>query len=405
MNAHIKSIASPPPKLYPWQRPESGVTTIGIIDPCYGSSHVIYGLPTTRYRHRSLTKLPLKKLDRDVTFFQFTPFVLNGSLPLLHTWNSLPLNQDFIVSFELELPRYLGGPSKKQILRGMRILASDRCKRILALSDFAYNFALRQFNEMGFPELEHKMSVFRGAVSEGFARMGSMSRPPRPSFDEKPLNAVVIGTQLFRKGGMHALMAFEKLRDEGMEVNLTLIGDFETSSYAFGEEIPDATAWRERARRHDWVRFIGPVPNTQVVEELLAHDVCIYTSLDESLGWLPIEAGMLGVPVIGAGVCAFPELIADGETGWLVPLPLREDGRWAGLEVTGPGKRQALEHANAAICDGIVEAFRAIRKDPAILTKLGSGAHEKMSRLYGLRPAAEKLEAIYDEVLEEMKRR
>jgi hypothetical protein len=101
-------------------------------------------------------------------------------------------------------------------------------------------------------------------------------------------------------------------------LRLTLIGDFETTSYAFGEGIPDANEWRARARSHDWIRFTGPVPYGHVFTELLAHDLCIYTSLDESLGWLPIEAGMLGVPVVGARVCAFPELVGDRASRLLV---------------------------------------------------------------------------------------
>lgn len=399
MQIHIKSIAEKPPRYYPWNSTGDVSKTIGVVDPCYGSSHVIYGLGTQKYIHRWVPKIPLQKLDRKATFFRFTPFILNKSLPLIHTWNALPLNRDFIVSFELEIPRYLGKPSKSQILRGMRILSSDRCKRILALSDFAYQSACRHFDKFGFSELEEKMSIFRGAVSPSFEEMGSQARPQRASFEDKPLSAVVIGTQLFRKGGMHAIMAFEQLHKEGLNVRLTLIGDFETESYAYRHAIPDAKAWRQRAKSHDWLRFIGPVPNNRVVEELLAHDICIYSSLDESLGWLPIEAGMLGVPVIATGVCAFPELVIDGETGWLVSLPLGKTGRWAGIEASGTKKEAFVEDANVAISDGIAHACRKVLDNPTVLSELGQNARARMSRLYGTEPARRKLEAIYDDVL------
>src|SRR6476469_9951108 len=136
--------------LYPWQRATArDPRTIGVIDPCYGSSHVIYGLDTPNYRHRTLPTFPLHKLDGEVTYHQFTPFILDAGVSLVHTWNSLPLNKDFIVSFELELPRYLGGPSDAQVRRGMRILESDRCKKILALSEFAYGFAKQRFAQFG----------------------------------------------------------------------------------------------------------------------------------------------------------------------------------------------------------------------------------------------------------------
>jgi glycosyltransferase involved in cell wall biosynthesis len=400
MATHIKSIAAPPRALYPWQKPATGVTTIGVLDPCYGSSHVIYGLNTPRYQHRTLATVPLRKLDRGVTFFEFTPFILDASVPLVHTWNALPLNRDFIVSFELELPRYLGGPSDDQVRRGLRILESARCKKILALSEFAQKFASRRFERFGFGHLNKKMQVFRGAVPDVEAADENLAkRAARASLEAQPLSAVVIGTQLFRKGGMYAIKAFERLRANGLDVRLTLIGDFETTSYAFGEGIPDANEWRARARSHDWIRFTGPVPYSQVFSELLAHDLCIYTSLDESLGWLPIEAGMLGVPVVGAGVCAFPELVGDRTSGWLVEMPLREDGRWAGLELAGKAKLTALEDANERIVSGICECVEAVYGDPALLARWGTEGRRRAVEMYGMATASEKLETIYDDAL------
>ena len=256
---------------------------------------VIYGLNTTRYQHRTLPTVPLKRLDRKVTFFEFTPFIIGASVPLVHTWNALPLNRNFIVSFELEIPRYLGGPSDAQVRRGLRILNSPRCKKILALSEFAQNYARGRFERHGFGHLTEKMQVFRGAVPDfERAEENLAHRAARPDLAAKPLSAIVIGTQLFRKGGMYAIQAFEQLRASGLDVRLTLVGDFEARSYAFGEGIPDAEDWRARARSHDWIRFTGPVPYSHVSTELLAHDLCIYTSLDESSRLVADRGGHAG---------------------------------------------------------------------------------------------------------------
>jgi glycosyltransferase involved in cell wall biosynthesis len=282
----------------------------------------------------------------------------------------------------------------------MQLLASNRCKKILALSDFAYGFAKRRFEKFGHAQLVDKMGMFRGAIRDPFEDGDLVdNRGNREPFSKKPLSAVVIGTHLFRKGGMHAIQAFERLRANGINVALTLIGDFETESYAFGKNIPDADEWRERARSHSWIRFQGPIPNAQVFPELLAHDVCIYTSLDESLGWLPIEAGMLGVPVLANRVCAFSELVSDKETGWLIDLPLREDGRWAGLELEGVPAKAALESANAAIIAGIEECMTEVYEHPERLSEWGKNAREKIKATYDLDHASRALELIYDSIL------
>ncbi len=396
----FKSFVAKPPKRYPWQLLGSRKNVIGVVEPCYGSGHVIYGLPRQRYVHQEVLTIPLKRLDTNTTYFKFTPLVLDFSVPIVHTWNAIPMNGDFIVSFELELPRYLHNPTDDQVRKGMAMLASPRCKAILALSDFAYGFAKNRFVKTGFPQLADKMSVFRGAVIDPLTPGDEPeTRPARQSFAEKPFSAVVIGTDLFRKGGMYAIQAFEQLREEGLDVRLTLIGDFGDESYVFKNYLPGADEWRERARKHSWITFQGAIPNSEVFGVLRAHDICLYPSMDESLGWLIIEAGMLGVPILGNRVCAFPELIKHDETGWLVDLPLQANGRWIGIDRDGEFLQKALDEANDLIVAGIKDCVRHVLADPACLAQWGINGREMMTRLYGMEQAGAQLEDIYDRIL------
>jgi len=48
-------------------------------------------------------------------------------------------------------------------------------------------------------------------------------------------------------------------------------------------------------------------------------DVLLAPSLWEGFGLVFLEAMALGVPVIASRVSAIPEVVIDGETGWLVP--------------------------------------------------------------------------------------
>ena len=213
----IKAATSKPPRHYPWDVAGSFANTVGVLWPCYGSGHVIYGLNTRRYDHRTVAKATLQRLDTDSTYFKATPFVLDASVPLLHTFNVIPVNKNFIVSYELELPRYLGSPTPAQLARGMRWLDGPRCKKILAMSDFAYRYARKRLEKAGFTRAVEKLGVFRGAVADPL-RGGALPDTPRVSFDAKPFSAIVIGSELFRKGGMQAIRAFERLRDEGLNV-------------------------------------------------------------------------------------------------------------------------------------------------------------------------------------------
>ena len=118
------------------------------------------------YEYVTAKTLPLHRfLDNPGTFYKHTPIVLDNSANLIHTWNAIPLSfTPFVVSFENELPRYLGNPSKKQIEFGCKRLSSDRCKAILALSEVASDLAKTRFHSLGYSELENKIQIFRGGV-------------------------------------------------------------------------------------------------------------------------------------------------------------------------------------------------------------------------------------------------
>jgi glycosyltransferase involved in cell wall biosynthesis len=396
-SADQRSSVAVPPRVYPWSPFDSRSNTIGVLHPCYGSSHVIYGLDTKRFSHRTLCTMPLNVFDSASTFYAYTPVVLDLSTPLVHTWNSVPMNKDFIVSFELELPRYLGTPTPGQIRRGMAILSSRRCKAILALSEFAYNHAKRVFAERGIPDLVKKMSVFRGGFPDPLEKLRiEKNEQARVSFRDQALSGIMVGAALFRKGAMYAIRAFERLRASGLNVRLTLIGSFEASCYAFREDTPDAEEWQARARKHDWIRFEGSMPNAQVLKELSAHDICLYPSLDESLGWLTIEAGMLGKPVVGNRVCAFPEVISHMKTGWLIDLPLGQDGRWKGIGAGVEARRALLQAANHSIVGGIEDCVRHLYKRPELLAEWGRAGRELMMRLYSMESASLQIEQLYD---------
>ena len=395
----IKSGTPKPARHALWDLFGAFENTIGVLWPDYGSGHVIYGLGMQRYTHRSLQTLTLKLFDKDSTFHAFTPLVLDVSLPLVHTWNAIPYNKDFIVSFELELPRYLGSPTLAQVNRGMTMLASDRCKKILALSEFAFRHAKKRLERSGFEHVVKKLSVFRGAIADPLANEFQAARSPRVSFDIKPFSAIVIGSQLFRKGGANAIEAFERLRKQGRDVRLTLIGDFEPHCYALRECTPNAQAWRARALGHDWIRFESAIPRAKVLEELRAHDVCLYPSIDESLGWLTIEAGMLGVPVVGNRVCAYPELIEHRRSGWLIDLPLDADGRWAGISMSSKAHARSADSANEAIVKGIEACVQCLFESPHLIAEWGANARHSMLAMYGIKSASAALEQEYDRAL------
>jgi glycosyltransferase involved in cell wall biosynthesis len=96
----------------------------------------------------------------------------------------------------------------------------------------------------------------------------------------------------------------------------------------------------------DAVRFLGYRPDP--AEILSCLDLYVHSSTDEGFGSVVLEAMALGVPVAAGAAGGLPELVKNGETGWLVP-PGRPDALAAAVvEAMEPRAREARARAALA---------------------------------------------------------
>ena len=110
-----------------------------------------------------------------------------------------------------------------------------------------------------------------------------------------------------------------------------------------------------------------------VVNVLQSLDLFVLPTHQEALGTAFIEAAAMGVPVVATRVDGVAEVVADGETGLLVPA----------LDV--PALSQAL-------C--------AMLADPARRRAMGERASERIRRLYSREVMASGMAALYTRLLE-----
>ncbi|MFN9440737.1 MAG: glycosyltransferase family 4 protein [Planctomycetota bacterium] len=137
--------------------------------------------------------------------------------------------------------------------------------------------------------------------------------------DRAPLagaGVVVSAARLVPKKGLHLMPpALALLQTRGIACRWRVVGDG-----------PELEPLRAQCRRHGVehiVDFLGPQDNATVRRELLAADAavlpCVLTPDGERDG-IPIflcEAMALGVPPVTTPVAGIPELVRDGETGFL----------------------------------------------------------------------------------------
>lgn len=106
-------------------------------------------------------------------------------------------------------------------------------------------------------------------------------------------------------------------------------------------------------------------------------DLMVLPSHTEGLPNAVLEAHAMEVPVLATRVGGTPEVIADNETGRLVPA-----------------------HAPDALAEGIV----AFVRDPLPWRRMAKAGREMVERRFDFKARTRRLEAIYAEVVEEMAR-
>lgn len=119
-----------------------------------------------------------------------------------------------------------------------------------------------------------------------------------------------VGTLRPVKGVKYLIEAMNSIRQRDTKASLVLVGD--------GEERQSLEVLTKELSLEESVTFIGRVPNEKIPEYMAASDVLVLPSLSESFGIVNLEAMASGLPVVASKVGGLPEIIEDGENGFLV---------------------------------------------------------------------------------------
>ncbi|PVX82159.1 glycosyltransferase family 4 protein [Paraburkholderia unamae] len=131
---------------------------------------------------------------------------------------------------------------------------------------------------------------------------------------------------------------------------------------------PDEARLRAAAGDHPGIRFLGRVPEAQLVQEY-ARAICVpFVPRDEDYGLITLEAMLCAKPVIATTDSGGPtELLEDGKTGLIVPTSAAAigramrrlcDDRAAAAEMGRLAQARARQLDWNALCDALVLAPR-----------------------------------------------
>ncbi|MEN8150087.1 MAG: glycosyltransferase, partial [Planctomycetota bacterium] len=165
-----------------------------------------------------------------------------------------------------------------------------------------------------------------------------------------------------QKGLFDLLKAMSRLREAAPEARLLLVGR--------GELLPKLREAVDLLGLRPFVRFTGFRRDIRRI--LSGSDLMVLPSHWEGFGLVLLEAMEAGIPVVGTRVGAIPEVVADGETGIIVP-----------------------PHDPDALATGLVRLLR----NPETAVAMGEAGRRRLAEEFGMRKAVEAHENLYEELL------
>ncbi len=214
----------------------------------------------------------------------------------------------------------------------------------------------RELLALGLPA-ERVVHIPNAIDTEHFRRTA-----PRPPAEGRPLVVGAVGRLSEEKGFAHLIDAAERLRDEGLDLELRIAGE---------GELEDALRARIAASPHAGsLALLGFVEDTRALFE--SFDLFCLSSLREGLPNVVLEAMAMEVPVVATRSGGMDAFATDGEDALLVE----------------PGSSEAL-----------ASALRRVATDPALRARLAAAGRAKVEREHSFAARMRRVAAVYDDLL------
>ncbi|EPD30573.1 glycogen synthase [Gleimia europaea] len=204
----------------------------------------------------------------------------------------------------------------------------------------------------------------------------------RLGIDPSIPTVVFVGRITRQKGLPHLLRA---LRDIPKDAQIVLCAGAPDTP----EIMNEVTGLVEELRaERDRVFFITDMlPRAELVAILDAATVFVTPSIYEPLGIVNLEAMAVNLPVVGTATGGIPDVIVDGETGYLVPIEQKQDG-------TGTPLNPKQFHADLAL------RLTKLLENPELAAKMGQAGRRRAEEQFAWTTIGERTVELYQKILQ-----
>lgn len=200
---------------------------------------------------------------------------------------------DFTYSFTIHGPEEFDKPRA--------IALSEKIKRatfVVAISNYGKSQVYRWCNYQDW----HKIHLIHCGLDEKFIQA---EMTPIPSENK----LVCVGRLCPQKGQLLLLDAIALLKQRGINCQLTLVGD--------GELREEIETLAEKLDIKSQITITGWASSEEVKAKITEAKLMVMPSFAEGLPVVIMESLALGRPVVSTYVAGIPELVVEGESGWL----------------------------------------------------------------------------------------
>ena len=314
---------------------------------------------------------------------------------LYHFFNAVNIgNQPWITTFERYIPRDAHHPGlyKKEnwyIDYSLKRAAHPSCKKLIALSNYAYRSQLRYLQEYGKYE------------TEIMSKVEVMHAPQQlmiESFEEKKtekdfITCTIAGNVFFRKGGLEILHVFDRLLSDKYSFRLNIVSNLSYGDYASRSVKSDQEeALQIISKYPDSIRHHASVPNKILLDMLKSSDVGLLPTYDDTYAFFVLECQAVGCPVISTNGATLPENNSNA-TGWMIDAPLYEDGR----SIPRGAEQKAL--FRSIVEESLYNYLIEIHTSPSVLKSKAELGMERIKNDHNIENYTQKIEDVYNQAL------
>jgi alpha-maltose-1-phosphate synthase len=259
------------------------------------------------------------------------PHVLSAhSLEPMRPWKAEQLGGGYRLSSWVERTAYEGAAAVIAVSAGMR-------------ADI-----LRSYPQV---DPDKVAVVHNGIDSELWQKRTDPDTVRRHGIDPDRPSVVFVGRITRQKGLPYLLRAAAELPPE---VQLVLLAGAPDTPEIKAEVESLVEGLREQRDGVVWISEM--LPRDQVVAVLSGATVFVCPSVYEPLGIVNLEAMACELPVVATATGGIPEVVVDGETGWLVPIEQVQDGTGTPVD-----EDRFVADLAAALNDAVSDLGRAER--------------------------------------------